>query len=296
MTESRHSRDAHPPIWGIFLIYVGIIFLLQSLGKLPWSLWGNLWHFWPVLIIIAGLAILLGPQKPWLTVLLVFILLGASLGIAIRQNRSEPAQQTATTYTQIRAGLQNAQVALNFQAGRATLAGLASGAANLVEAGYTEGSLTPDFRRNDSVGILNLRSVPEPPAHRQGTIDWAIKLTPDIPLTINMDTSASDINLDMSRLQVTQFDLQANAVQCKITVPSSGKTQTTVTANVANVEITVPAGVAARIDEKTSLTTLNIDQSRFPLSNGVYVSPDFATATNQLNLKINCNVGMVRIK
>jgi hypothetical protein len=41
------------------LLFLGIVFLLQALDVLPWGVWGTLWRFWPVLIIIIGLNILL---------------------------------------------------------------------------------------------------------------------------------------------------------------------------------------------------------------------------------------------
>ncbi len=65
MSEQRRQREHYIPIWGIFLLFLGIVFLLQSLNTLPWGLWGTLWRFWPVLIIIAGLGILLRRFNLW---------------------------------------------------------------------------------------------------------------------------------------------------------------------------------------------------------------------------------------
>ena len=73
------------PIWGIFLLFLGVVFLLQTLDVLSWGLWGTLWRFWPVLIIIVGLGILLRRYNVWLVSLLVLAILGACLGIAIWQ-------------------------------------------------------------------------------------------------------------------------------------------------------------------------------------------------------------------
>ena len=40
---------------GLILIALGIIFLLTNFGLVSWSIFGFLWHFWPVLLILAGL-------------------------------------------------------------------------------------------------------------------------------------------------------------------------------------------------------------------------------------------------
>ena len=85
MSEQKPHRVIAAPIWGIFLLFVGIVFLLQTLNVLPWGLWGTLWRFWPVLIIIIGLGILLRRYNVWLVSLLVLAIFGACLGIAIWQ-------------------------------------------------------------------------------------------------------------------------------------------------------------------------------------------------------------------
>jgi len=38
----------------IILIFVGVILLLNNFGFLPWSYWGVLFQFWPLLIINWG--------------------------------------------------------------------------------------------------------------------------------------------------------------------------------------------------------------------------------------------------
>ena len=85
MSEEKSPRVIGVPVWGIFLVFLGIVFLLQTLDVLPWGLWGTLWRFWPVLIIITGLGILLRHYNVWLVSLLILVVLGAGLGIAIWQ-------------------------------------------------------------------------------------------------------------------------------------------------------------------------------------------------------------------
>ena len=83
MPEGKRPGERTAPTWGIFLLFLGIVFLLQSLNVLPWALWGILWHFWPVLIIITGLGILLRRYNVWLVSALIMGLLLACLGMAI---------------------------------------------------------------------------------------------------------------------------------------------------------------------------------------------------------------------
>ena len=85
MPEEKSSRVIGVPVQGSFLVFLGVVLLLQTLDVLPWGLWRTLWRFWPVLIIITGLGILLRRYNVWLISLLVLVVLGAGLGIAIWQ-------------------------------------------------------------------------------------------------------------------------------------------------------------------------------------------------------------------
>jgi hypothetical protein len=71
------------PVGGIFLLYFGILLLMQTTGYLPWNIWDTLWRFWPVLIIIAGINLLLRNLNPWLVSLIVAAILASCIFYAI---------------------------------------------------------------------------------------------------------------------------------------------------------------------------------------------------------------------
>lgn len=50
-------------VFAIILIFTGVLFLLNNLEVLPWSIWTNIWRFWPVFLILIGLQIVLGRSK-----------------------------------------------------------------------------------------------------------------------------------------------------------------------------------------------------------------------------------------
>ncbi len=85
MAEKKQQRGISAAIWGVFLVFLGVIFLLQTLNILPWGLWEILWRFWPVLLIIIGLSIVFRHRNVWLVSLIILAILAACLGIAIMQ-------------------------------------------------------------------------------------------------------------------------------------------------------------------------------------------------------------------
>jgi hypothetical protein len=47
-------------VWAIFLVFFGSILLSNTTGLIEWTIWGVLWRFWPVMIILIGIKIILG--------------------------------------------------------------------------------------------------------------------------------------------------------------------------------------------------------------------------------------------
>ncbi len=58
--EKSKTKNDHDVVWAIFMISIGVIFLMNSFGVLSWGIWSVLWRFWPVLLILGGIQLLLG--------------------------------------------------------------------------------------------------------------------------------------------------------------------------------------------------------------------------------------------
>ena len=80
MDEERGRRGG---LFGpVILIGLGVVFLLNNLGILDWSVWEVIVRLWPVLLIAAGLDVLIG-RRSALGSLLSLVLTLAVLGGAL---------------------------------------------------------------------------------------------------------------------------------------------------------------------------------------------------------------------
>jgi len=302
VTEKKPQRAGGVPVWGIFLLFSGVVLLLQTLGILPWGLWGILWRFWPVLIIIIGLGILLRRYNVWLVSLLILAVLGACLGIAVWQyGLSSPPGTVTKSYAEPLGDIKRAQIDVDFTAGFVTIGSLPSGSPNFVEAtsevDNVEESMNVDFHRQGSEGRLYLRTDRvDWRLWGEGRIGWEVNFTRSIPLALNIKSAASNMELDLSKLKVTELRLDVDAGNYRVTVPSSaGTTNIEVEADVANMEVNIPDGVAARIQADTGLGAFIVDTTRFPKQGDYYISDNFDTAQNRVYLEIDCDVGRVQV-
>jgi len=62
--------------WGIILIFLGVLFILQNLGMIFFD-WRALWRLWPVILVLWGVSIL--PVKSWIRMVLTLVVLLATL-------------------------------------------------------------------------------------------------------------------------------------------------------------------------------------------------------------------------
>lgn len=47
-------------VWGMTLVFAGVVLFLNTTNTLPWEAWQTIFSFWPLLLILIGINILLG--------------------------------------------------------------------------------------------------------------------------------------------------------------------------------------------------------------------------------------------
>ena len=255
--------------WGIVLLLVGALLLLDNLGYLGgievWTL------IWPLFLISLG----------------VWILLGAFFRRNIQSEHVMIPIENA----------QSARMRLQHGAGRIKVSGSAT-SGNLLEGDFGGGL---DVSKRQSGDILDVKMKMSgsifPFDWSPGqSLDWVFKLTRDIPLILELETGASDNTIDLTDLRVSDLSLKSGASSTNLTLPANaGRTRVNIEAGAASVRITVPAGVAARIRSKGGLSSINVNQQRFSKSGDLYQSPDYDSAANQADIEVQMGVGSVEI-
>jgi hypothetical protein len=262
--------------WGSVLIFIGGIFLLDSLG-----LFGeiNLWNVvWPSILILLGIWAILGYR---------------------RGRQPIEAEELVVPLE----GAQAAKVAIKFGAGRLRI-GANTSETELVN-GRFGGGVTQRVRREADrmVAHLNLPSQGFPDVMmpwnwgRWSGFEWTVNLNPEIPLELEVDTGASEARLDLVDLKVTHLKINTGASSTEMTLPSSaGHTRVEVEAGVASVGIQIPSGVAAQIRTGGALAEIKVDRERFPREGNRYQSPDYESAENRVEIKVDVGAGSIVVR
>lgn len=258
-----------PILLPLILITLGVLFLLDNFNVIDFDLGQFLSTWWPIILILIGLNVLI---EPWLY----------------------RGGHDVETLAIDRGAHDRAEVRIDFGAGKLRVGPASPGK-------LIEGTFVGGVRHEvSSDGRVRLRGDWEPlwwwGSWRGRGFDWTVGVSPDIPLSLRVDSGAAEAALDLTELKVTRFELHTGASSTVVRLPrSAGTTDVKIESGAASVKLFVPAGVAARIKSTMGLGSSDIDQRRFPYRDGEYVSPDFDTASNKIIIRSEGGVGSLTV-
>ena len=286
------------PIFPILLIAAGVLLLLQTTGVVSWDAWGRVWRLWPVLIIAVGINIIFGRRVQWLAGILVA---GVGVVALVVGLLFVPAQSTVSVSSVQEAleGAETVDVSISFGGGELTLGSLPVGSNSLVEGDFrghgaevstvrigNKTDLNIDMKREGISFLTNL-----------GENNWNLSLSRSPGMTLDINGGAADASLDLTDLKISDIKVDVGASDVEITMPArAGHVTGDIDTGAADIEIVIPEGVAARIHADTGVSSLQIDESRFPKVGDKYVSPDFDDATNRVDIEIDAGASSITVR
>jgi hypothetical protein len=258
--------------WAIVLIIVGTFLLLDNLELLAFDFWTILG---PSLLVALGLWILL--SRP----IRVEAVEGEILTIPLQ-------------------GATRAEVSIRHGAGRLSVRDGA--AVGDLLSGSFEGGLSHRTHKEGNTIRSKLRGgsdylpLPGPTGSWRDGLNWDVALNSETPTSISCRTGASESSFDLRALKVSEFDLRCGANEVSLHLPeAAGHTRVGIRGGMGTIRIHVPEKVAARISLSTGMSEISIDETRFPRNAGVYESPDFPNAANQVEIRIRAGMSTVLI-
>ena len=117
-----------------------------------------------------------------------------------------------------------------------------------------------------------------------------------IPVSLDVETGASEAVLDLTHLMVDELKLSCGASSVKIRMPSGmALTKARIESGAASLDIAIPDGVSARVEVDGGLAGVRVNGARFPKVDKIYRSPDYDTAAKRLDLRIEAGVASVEV-
>jgi hypothetical protein len=251
--------------WPVVWIAIGVVLLLSTTGRLAEGPADLIAQWWPVAAIALGVWFLIG---------------------ALFTGRG-PVEDVAIPLD----GTTEGNVRIRFGAGELTTHVAAPGM--LVDGRFVGGVR----QRRLAPGSVELEQDLEygvPWVDRR--FEWSVGLSGEVPLDLHVEAGASRSTIDLSGVRARNVVLKTGASQTRLVVPrGAGATSVRAETGAASLTVEVPSGVAARIRTRMTLGSSQIDEATFPRAGDAFESPDYATASNRVDLDVSGGVGSVRV-
>jgi cell wall-active antibiotic response 4TMS protein YvqF/uncharacterized protein DUF2154 len=126
-------------------------------------------------------------------------------------------------------------------------------------------------------------------------IVWDLRLNQATPIRLAIETGVGEGTLDLSQLHITELDLRTGVGTTRLTLPRQGHVRAQLSGGIGETTITIPAGVAVRLESSAGLGNVTLPNS-YQQQGNAYVSPDFDTAANRIELIVSNGIGNITIQ
>jgi hypothetical protein len=130
----------------------------------------------------------------------------------------------------------------------------------------------------------------------EDVLDWTLHLSDQIPLTLEIETYAGELTLELEALQIADLKVRATSSSTQISLPNrEGTTTVNIEAITAKVIIRVPLDVAASIHNEFVIGMVAGNLARFPMleTERHYQSANYETATKRADIRIGGDTSSV---
>lgn len=297
-TNTLPKRTSNLTIWPLILITAGAILLLGNFGLLRWVHLPDLRYLLPLLLVAFGVDVMLkGRFRLFVFLGTVAAALALSTGMAAKLGVAAVPQLEVVS--QGLEGAERAEVKLSGGVAALTLRGdeqadlLASATIQPLRGERIDTS----FAVNDGVARLEVDSEGRVLGGLfAGDQDgyWDFALTGRVPLTLDISAGVGESVLDLSELQLESLDISTGVGATRVTLPSSGEFDASIETGIGAVSIMIPRNLAARIAVSKGVGEVSVADA-FERSGDRYLSPDYATTADRVDIRISAGVGAVNV-
>lgn len=283
----------------VFLIGLGLVFLLANYGYLALNVWELVLRLWPILLIAIGLDIVIGRRSFLLSLvglaIALLLLVGALWLFDVRMEsgqvlNSEQVSQALDGASQARVTVAPAVGSLRLTA-MSDPDGLISGSVRRVG----NETVTTDYSVIDETANYSLRGTAGLFFTATAAWTWDLALTPAIPIDLETSLGAGQSLIDLTNLDISALDVNLGVGETIVVLPGEGTFEGRVNSAIGQTVIRVPPEMAVRINADTGIANISVP-SDFERQEDVYTSPGFDTADNRIELQVDQAIGNVEVR
>jgi len=306
-------------IWGILLLFIGGVLLLENFGLIEFY-WRNVWHFWPVFLIIAGVNILFNKNNSQTGSMISIAVLVLTLGFLFFKGQQEPDRSfwwghnfkkdidvniddhdnddndNDTAFNQLNLSEPFAaedgakKTVLNISGGGISF-NLDGETTDLIKADVKKrhGDFSLTKQTTDTATVLTFKMGDKKNKWNFGDggndVNFKLNKAPNWDIVMKLGAGEADFDFADYKVRTFRFDGGAASLDIKMgdLLPIS---DVIVKSGVADVKIKIPTTSGCRIKTKTGLSAKDFEGFE-KLSDGVYETSNYKTSAKKIFINLD---------
>jgi len=299
-------------VTGIMLVLAGLSLFLVNLGYLSWDTILQTFRFWPILLILLGLAIIFKNQLPSgiSSSILLIIALFAFIGLISTPGRNFRLFNIHLgDHHNSNSGVQNFQVTKSkYSILNAGILDLKCGGLKLTLDGESTAWFDASFAKLKAIATesvnqknlnisLNQEDVNFNLGHNWHEASWHLHLSPALAWDLNIDTGAVDAKLDLSNLTINNFELNTGAANIELLFGTkSVETEVNIEAGASSIKVKIPEEIGVKVEFDSALTSNNLNKLGWQHDENTYTSPGYEGKTHKINFQVETGASSFQIE
>lgn len=287
-------------ITGLLLVLIGEIFFLINLG---YGSWGNIYEiskYWPLLLILIGLAMFWRGSLPRVLAYLVIILSVLAVGLYMIMEQ-QPDAQEITVKTPLNISQQQypevIQGNLDIDYGGGKLL-ISPGTQDLLLADFGNRQIKQQIEANGQVLDINLSQNQfnwNPATDKLN--HWQLKISPDLVWSLDIDAGAIDGNIDLTGIPLRELNCNLGAGNILFTLGSNGvNSKMDIESGASNIKLKIVNDTGIRIKMNGALNSSNLEKLGWANTDGYYISPNYQQAASKIDCEIDLSLGNLEVE
>jgi hypothetical protein len=288
--ENRHKGLG----FGVFLLTLGILWILINTGVVTWSIIDALFVFWPLIIVIIGVNIIFRRNSlikagAWIVFLAVLI----SYSYFVEDKNPSDSNFAVGGTVSIDRQAETRKAELRLALG-GTKINLDSNTGKLLEASIQDKEIkySSGLQENDGKAYITFEK-------NRYTFDDlkfeknkgnSFHLNREVIWNLDFDTGAIDGNFDMSGLKVENLDLKVGAANTRL-VMGSYDTKLKIGAGASKIDIEIPQNAGIKVKLDGGLNDTNMDEPGWEKRGDWHYSPGYDGKEFKLEANVSMGVG-----
>jgi len=293
-------------ILGIFVIFLGVLLLGVNFSWWGTSVWIDLFDLWPLILILFGVRLIFGPESLVTIIAIIFSIIFATLYLAnFKQVRSRlPFSNSSVenisgkqNFSQYVDGINKIEMRINLGAAKINVDAL-SGSGRIYNGNFSgKEELAIQNSVEGSIGKTTFEEKPGFHFGKDKERTLNLEISQNLPLDLEINTGASTLDLDFSKIDLQKLNIDSGATKGKIRFGLiEKKIDAIISTGASDYKLMIPKSFAISVSSDSALTGNNFESVGLIKQGKFYKSPNYEQSENQIMIKLSSGASKFEIE